>query len=165
MGAAGASLVSCGYHVGGKADLMPKSMQTIAIPPFQSLSTRYMLADLLPQAIAREFKSRTRFRIVENPADADAVLNGRINTVSAFPTVLDPSSGKATSVGFSVALTITLVQKNTGKVLFSRTNWSVRDNYEISVYPQQYFDESGPAMERLSKVVAHDVVSGIVEDF
>ena len=163
--AAAMLLLSCGYHVGGKADLMPKNMQTIAIPPFQSLSTRYKLSDLLPQAIAREFNTRTRFRVVQNPADADAVLNGRINTVGVYPQVLDPSSGKATSVQLVVALTITLVQKNTGKVLFSRTNWTMRDNYEISVYPQQYFDESSPAMDRLSRDVAHDVVSGIVEDF
>ncbi len=104
---------------------MPKSMQTIAIPPFQSLSTRYKLSDELPLAIAREFNTRTRFRVVQNPADADAVLNGRINTVAVYPTVLDPASGKATSVQLAVALTITLVQKNTGKVLYSKANWTV----------------------------------------
>ncbi len=32
---------SCGYHVGGKADLMPKSIQTIAIPAFTTFTTRY----------------------------------------------------------------------------------------------------------------------------
>jgi hypothetical protein len=165
MACAAATLLSCGYHTGGTADLMPKSMQTIAIPPFQSLSTRYKLSDELPLAIAREFSTRTRFRVVQNAADADAVLNGRINTVGVYPQVLDPASGKATSVQLSVALTITLVQKNTGKVLYSKTNWTVRQNYEISVYPQQYFDESGPAMQRLSRDVARDVVSGIVEDF
>ncbi|MBV8071550.1 MAG: hypothetical protein JO270_16695 [Acidobacteriaceae bacterium] len=158
-------LTSCGYHTGGKADLLPKSVQTISIPAFASLSTRYKLNDELPEAIAREFNTRTRFRVVDNPANADAVLNGRINTVQANPVVLDPSSGKATSVQLSVALTITLVQRTTGKVLFSRTNWLVRTNYEVSVYPQQYFDESGPAMDRLSRDVAHDVVSGIVENF
>jgi hypothetical protein len=144
---------------------MPKTVHTISIPPFETLSTRYRLGDELAQAISREFNTRTRFRIVPNPTDADAVLNGRINTVRVSPTVLDPSSGKATSVQLAVAITINLVQKSTGKVLFSRENWTLRQNYEVSVYPQQYFDESGPALDRLSRDVAHDVVSGIVENF
>ncbi len=163
--AAAAPLTSCGYHTGGKADLMPTSMHTIAIPAFSTLSTRYKLTDELPQAIAREFNTRTRFRAVTSPADADAVLNGRINTVQVFPSVFDPTSGKATSVQLVVTLTVNLVQQKTGKVLFSKANWVMRQNYEISVYPQQYFDESGPAEDRLSRDVAHDLVSAIVEDF
>ena len=29
-----ALLNGCGYHVAGQADLVPKSVQTVAIPPF-----------------------------------------------------------------------------------------------------------------------------------
>ena len=32
---------SCGYHVSGKADLLPKSVQTIAIPAFTNITARY----------------------------------------------------------------------------------------------------------------------------
>lgn len=151
--------------MGASADLMPKSVHTISIPPFETLSTRYHLGDELAQAISREFNTRTRFRVVPNPADADAVLNGRINTVRVNPTVLDPGSAKATSVQLTVAITVNLIQKSTGKVLFSRENWTLKQNYEVSVYPQQYFDESSPALDRLSRDVARDVVSGIVENF
>ncbi|MBV8551927.1 MAG: hypothetical protein JOY54_11535 [Acidobacteriaceae bacterium] len=165
VGAAGFGLVSCGYHVGGKADVMPKSVQTIAIPAFTTLSTRYKLTDELPQAIAHEFNTRTRFRVVDSPSQADAVLNGRLNTVQVIPTVFDPTSGKATTVQLAVALTVSLVQQSTGKVLFTRANWLTRAYYEISVYPNQYFDESGPAEQRLSKDVAHDLVTAIVENF
>jgi len=160
-----ATFLSCGYHVGGKADLMPQSVQTIAIPPFSTFSTRYKLTDELPQAIAREFNTRTRFRAVTDPADADAILTGRINTVQVSPTIYDPGSGKATTVQLSVALTVNLVQQKTGKVLFSRSNWTVRQTYEISVDPHQYFDESGPAQDRLSRDVAHTLVSAVVENF
>ena len=165
LAGSGFGLVSCGYHTGGKADLMPKSVQTIAIPSFVSMSTRYKLADSLPAAIAREFNTQTRFRVVDDPAHADAVLNGKLNLVQVAPTVFDPTSGKATSVQLIVAMTVTLVQQSTGKVLFSRPNWTTRENYEISVYPQQYFDESGPAEDRLSRDVARDLVAAVVENF
>ncbi len=159
------SLVSCGYHVGGKADLMPKSVQTIAIPAFSTLSTRYRLTDILPQEIGREFTQRTRFRIVQNPRDADAVLNGNINTVLVSPNIFDPGSGKATMVQVTIVLTVNLVQRSTGRVLYSRPSWALRENYQVAVDPHQFFDESGPALQRLGQDVARDVVSSIVENF
>lgn len=157
--------VSCGYHLGGKADLVPKSIQTISIPAFSTLSTRYKLADELPQQIGREFIARTRFRIAQNPTDADAVLNGTLNSATVNPVVFDPTSGKATSVQAIVSLSVNLIQRSTGQVLYSRTNLTFRQNYTVAVDPHQYFDESGAAFDRLSRDLAHDVVSSIVENF
>ena len=160
-----ASLVSCGYHVGGKADLVPKTVQTISIPAFTTLSTRYKLVDVLPQQIGREFIARTRFRIANDPSEADAVLKGSINTVTAGVSVVDPTTSKATAVTVTVSLTLTLVERTTGRVLYSRPNFAAREVYDVAVDPHQFFDESGPAFDRLSRDVAHDIVSAIVEAF
>jgi hypothetical protein len=160
-----ASLVSCGYHVGGKADLVPKSIETISIPAFGNVTTRYKLTDMLPRYIAREFIARTRFRMVDDPSAADAVLNGTITNVLALPAVFDPTSGKATSVRMVVALTITFLERKTGRVLYSQPAMSFAQNYDIAVDPHQFFDESDPAFDRLSRDVAHTVVSGILENF
>lgn len=158
-------LVSCGYHVGGKADTLPKSVQTIAIPAFSTLTARYKLVDGLPQQIAREFRARTRYVIVTNPADADVVLSGNINSANAYPTIYDPVSNKATSVQIVVNLTVKLFEQSTGKVLFSRVNWSLREDYQLAVDPHQFFNESGPALDRLSNNIARDMVSAITENF
>jgi hypothetical protein len=160
-----ASLVSCGYHVGGKADLMPKSIQTIAIPAFSSLSMRYKLVDVLPQQIGREFTERTRFRIVADPSMADAVLNGTINSVQVGPSIYDPTSGKASVIQATVVLTVNLVERSTGRVLYSRPSFVVRESYQVAIDPHQFFDESDPAFDRISRDVARDVVSAIVENF
>ena len=162
---AAVALVSCGYHVGGKADLMPKNIRTISIPAFSTLSTHYRLVDLLPRDIGREFNERTRFRVVSNPAEADAVLDGSVNTVSAYPTIFDPASGKASVVQVAVVMTVTLHERATGRVLYSRANWAIRENYQIAIDPHQLFDESDPAFERLSRDAARDIVSSIVENF
>lgn len=158
-------LHSCGYHVGGKADLVPKSIQTIAIPAFTSLTTRYQLGDKLANQIGREFTARTRFQIVRNPDEADAVLNGSVISVVAYPTISDPTSGKATSIQVIASLSINLIERATGRVLYSRPSMIVRSYYEIAIDPHQYFDETGPAFTRLSQTVAQDVVSSVVENF
>ena len=159
------TLASCGYHVGEKADLMPKNIRTISIPAFSTLTTRYRLIDILPREIGREFNERTRFRIVNNPAEADAVLSGSINAVSAFPTIFDPASGKASVVQLGVVMTVTLHERSTGRVLYSRANWSIRESYQVAINPDQLFDESDPAIDRFSRDAARDIVASIVENF
>ena len=156
---------SCGYHVGGKADLIPKNIQTVAIPPFQNLTTRYTLTDRMPQAIAREFISRTRFQVVNDPNDADAILSGAVTNVVTSPSVFDPVTGKATSVQVNVFLQIFLKERASGKILSSRQHFEARSSYEISVDPTKYLDESDASLDRLSRDVARTVVSGVMENF
>jgi hypothetical protein len=163
--AAAAISVSCGYHVGGQADLVPKSIQTIAVPTFSTVTTKYRLVDILPQAISREFVARTRFKIETDPRVADAILKGTINNVAVYPAVSDPTTGKATSIRVVVFLTIYLTERSTGKVLFSHVSWAIHEDYGDAIDPHQFFDESGAAYDRLSRDVARDVVSDVVEGF
>lgn len=160
-----AVLCSCGYHVAGHADLMPKNVKTIAIPAFANPTTRFQIARMLPEDVSREFISRTRYQIVADPNQADAVLTGVVNNYSAYPTVVDPTSGRATGVQVIVNLQITLRDRATGKVIYQRNGYEFRDRYTISIDPQSYFDENGTAMARVSKDAARSIVSAILENF
>jgi outer membrane lipopolysaccharide assembly protein LptE/RlpB len=158
-------LAGCGYHIAGRADLVPKDVHTIAIQPFGNGTPRSNLARLVPTAIAREFDSRTRYRIVPEAAQADAVLSGAILRFDNNPTIADPKTGRATGAQIAVVLQITLTDRHTGKVIFNRNNYDFRQRYEIATDPQAYFDESGTAIERLSRDVARAIVSAVLENF
>jgi len=158
-------LSGCGYRVGGKSDLLPKSIQTIAIPPFKNLTVRYNLADRLASAITREFIARTRYQIIDEPSQADAVLTGTILNFTAYPTIFDPATGRAAGVQIQVNLQLTLAERATSKILFTRPNYEFRERYEVSVDQTQYFEESGQALERLSRDVARTLLSSILEAF
>jgi len=155
----------CGYHVAGKSDLMPQTIHTIAITPFANRTIRYKLAQRLPADITREFIERTRYKIVTDPRTADAVLDGAVLNFLSYPIIADQSSGRATVVQCSAYLKITLTERATGKVLFTRPSFEVRERYEISVDPQAYFDESGAGIDRMGRDVARDVVTSILEKF
>lgn len=163
--AAAAALAGCGYHVGGRADLLPDTLRTIAIPAFGNASPRYRLTAQLPAAITREFLTRTRYRVVADPNEADAVLYGTVRSYFSFPTLFDQSTGRASGVQVSVFLDVKLVERETGKVLFEQQNYEFRGRYEIAVDQAQYFDESSTALERLSREVARQLVSSILEAF
>jgi RNase P/RNase MRP subunit p29 len=163
--AAVALLSSCGYHTGGRGDFLPKTLQTIAIPPFANSTTRYKITDRLPEAITRELISRTRYKIVANPDAADAVLRGTVTNFVAAATVFDPTTGRASAVDIHVVLQLSLVERVTGKVLFTRPYMDVRERYQISVDPGAFFEESDTAVARASEQTARQVVSAILENF
>lgn len=157
---------SCGYHVAGTSDLMPKEIHTIAIPAFGNITTRYKLSDHLPQAISHEFIARTHYQVVNNPEQADAVLRGAVINYISFPTLFDQRSGRASGLQVNVTMQVNLVERATGKVLFSRPSFEMHQRYEISVTSsRQYFEESDAALDRLSRDVARDLVSAILENF
>ncbi len=157
------ALTGCGYHVAGHGDLMPKSVKTVAVMPFGNLTTRYKLARTLPTDIGREFLSRTRYKVIADANQADAVLTGTLSNFAAFTAI--STNGRNTTVEAVVTLQMTLTERTTGKVLFSRKGAEYRERYEIAVDPKAYFDESGSAMVRLSKAVARSVVTGVLENF
>jgi len=163
--AIGAVLTGCGYHVGGQADLVPKSVHSIAIPAFSNITTRYKLTDHLPEAISREFIARTRYQVVSDANAADAVLHGSIVNYVAYPTIVDQTTGRASGLQVNVTLQVTLTERATGKVIYSRPNFEVHQRYEVSISAGQYFDESDAALDRLSRDVARDLVSSILENF
>jgi hypothetical protein len=156
---------SCGYHVSGKGDTLPKTLRTIAIPAFANITTRYKLTDRLPEAIAREFIARTRYQVIPDASQADAVLSGAIVNAVAFPIISDPTLGRATAMQVNVTLSVTLTERATGKILYSRPSFEMRQRYEISIDPQKYFEESDTALDRLCRDTARTVVSGILENF
>lgn len=158
------ALSGCGYHVAGTSDLLPREIRTIAVPPFRNVSTQYRFSDYIAQAVTREFISRTRYTVVADPAAADAVLSGSVANLSAYATVFDPVTNRATAAQIVVQIQVRLTGRD-GKVLFDRPGLEFRDRYEIGVDPKQYFDESQVATERLSRDIARTVVSAVLESF
>jgi len=159
-------LSSCGYHVGApKSNLVPKNIQSISIPAFTNQSVRYKLSDRLPEAVAREILSRTKYRIESDPNTADAVLRGSISNITVFPTIFDPKTGRASGVQINVTMGVTLYNRLTGTVIWTRPSFEVKNRYEISVTAQFYFEESDDALQRVAKEAARTIVSGILENF
>jgi hypothetical protein len=158
-------LTCCGYRFAVTDTVLPKTIRTVSIPAFNNLTTRYKLTDQLPEAISREFLTRTRYRVVSDPNTADAVLRGTVINYSAFPTIFDPANGRAAFAEIHVTLSVSLTERSTGKVLFNRPNFDVRETYQISPDATQYFEESDPALKRAGQQVARSIISAVLENF
>ena len=159
-----ALLTGCGYHVAGNTNLLPKNIKTIAVPAFSNVTINHRLADRLATQITREFIERTKYAVVADPKQADAVLTGAVVNFVSYPTTFDPVTSRASGVQ-AIAYLQLMLMDNSGKVLFNRPSMEIRERYEISVDAATYFDESGPAMDRLARDVARSVVSAVLENF
>ena len=159
------TVAGCGYRVGTHADLLPDTIHTIALPAWGNLTNRYKMTERIPNALAREFLTRTRYKPTSKPEEGDAILQGSVINYLSFPSISDPKGGRATAVQVSVYLQVSLTDRKSGKVLFTRPNIEFKQRYEIAVDQAAYFEESDAALDRLSRDVARTLVSSILEAF
>lgn len=160
-----AALAACGYKVTGQTDLLPPTIHTVSIPAFNNATAKYKITDVMPEAFAREFITRTRYKVVSDPGQADMVLSGTILRYSFAPTLFDPKTQRANVADLYVTLQLSLVERTSGKVLFQRPSMLVKESYQISNDPVQYFGEDDLAVRRASERVAQQVVTSILENF
>jgi outer membrane lipopolysaccharide assembly protein LptE/RlpB len=158
-------LGGCGYHVAGTASRLPQSVQTIAIPAFENRMETYRIEQLLTQATVREFITRTKYHIVsKDDADADAVLKGTVLGSSIAPITFDSTTGRASSALVTVTMAVKLVDRN-GKVIYENPGYVFREQYQISRELSSFFQEEGPAVDRMSRDFARTLVSNVLEAF
>ena len=154
----------CGYHVAGKANALPSTIHTLAVPAFRNETPRFKVEQFLTTAVVRELLARTRYRVQSEPEESDAVLRG---VVTGFYTVgvFDPVTNRATTGTVNVRLRVSLVDSKTNKVLWENRDYLYTEPYEISQQTSGYFEESDASLQRLSRTVAAAVVSAILEKF
>lgn len=174
-------LSACGYHVGVTASQLPPGLKVIAVPALKNDTTRYRIEQGMTEAVIREFIARTKYRIVSSESSADAVLHGEITSFEAIPAVFDttptttPNSttnpnintatARATTMLISVHMKVSLEERETNKVLYKNDDYLFREPYEISTDPAKFFDEQGPALDRMSRDFAARLVSDVLENF
>ena len=156
---------ACGYHVAGQATRITPDVKTIAVPPFKNLSTTFRIEQQVTSAVTRELLERTHYRIVPNPADADAVLQGTIKEVRARAMTFDINTGLATSLQVQVTADVKLEDVHSHKLLFANSNYLFREEYQVSENAATLFEEDKPALERLSHDLARTLVTDILENF
>jgi outer membrane lipopolysaccharide assembly protein LptE/RlpB len=157
---------ACGYHIAGETSrVLPPSIRTIAVPPFENQILTFKIEQNLSAAVIHEFLSRTRYRVQSATEGSDATLIGSITSMYSSPVLFDSSTGRTSEVLLTVGLRIKLVSNADGKTLFEANDWTYRESYQISQDPATYFGENEPALERLSRNVAASLVSAVMEGF
>ena len=158
-------LEGCGYHVGGQGTALPANLHTIAIPAFVNKTSRYRVEQKLTGAVIREFLARSSYHVVSDPAAGDAVLSGEVTSLESVVAVFDSTTGRATSMLVTVHMKVSMVERETKVEIYRNDNFVFRQPYAISTDVPNFFDEQNPALDRLSRDFASQLVAAILEKF
>lgn len=159
------AFAGCGYHVAGRGSRLPQQWRTIAIPALQNQTLRYRIEQRLTDAVVREFLARAKYRIVADPAGADAVVRGEVRSIESTAVLFDAVTGRATTVLVTVRLKVRLEEVESGRAVWQNDDYLFREEYEVSTDVASFFDEQNPALDRLAADFAAAFVAALLENF
>jgi outer membrane lipopolysaccharide assembly protein LptE/RlpB len=155
----------CGYHVAGHAANLPSEWKTVAVPAFKNDTTRYRIEQRFTEATIREFIARTKYHVVQDPASADAVLHGEVLSIETTPVLFNATTGEVTTMLVTVHTKVSLVDNHTEKPVYQDSDMVFRDQYQISTDVNSFFEQQDPALERMSRDLASQIVANVLEGF
>ncbi len=160
------ALVSgCGYALVGKGNSLPPTIHTIDVPAFINKTTRVELEQRVTQSVADEFVSRGRLKLVTNPAQADAILKGSIDSFGIFPVAFN-AQGRATQYQISITANIELVDhRNEDKVIWKNDQYRFTENYQVDITSSDSFDQETRAISAIADRFAQSLVANLLEGF
>jgi outer membrane lipopolysaccharide assembly protein LptE/RlpB len=156
---------ACGYHVAGRGNALPVEWKTIAVPALGNKTTTYRIEQRLTAAVVREMLARTHYRIVADEKQADAVLRGDVTSIETSALLFDTATNRATAMLVTVRMSVRLVDLGSQKTVYENKDFLFREEYEISTDIPSFFEEQGPALDRLSRDFAGALVSALLENF
>ena len=155
----------CGGYEAVKKAGLPKQVRTVAVPPFQNLALRYKIESRFTEAVANELIRRGHgLRVQSEREGADAVIDGVIRNFY-FSGVLLDERGRARIFEVTVVGAVTVRDQANNRVLYDNQNYVYRGEFEFTNDPRTFFNEEDPAVLRISRKFAEDLVSTLVNGF
>ena len=157
--------MGCGYGLVGKGNSLDPRIKSIEVPAFVNKTTRVELEQRVTQAVADEFVSRGRLKLVTVPTSADAILRGSIDSFGIFPIAFN-TQGRATQYQISITAKIELLDhRNEDKVLWKNDQYRFTENYQIDINSTDAFDQETRAISEIAVRFAESLVTNLLEGF
>lgn len=154
----------CGYALVGRSNMLDPSIKTLEVPSFVNRTTRAELEQRVTQAVAEEFVSRGRLRLVKNSKEADVILRGSIDTFDLYAVGFE--QGRATQYQISITAKIELLDhRNEDKVLWKNDQYRFTQNYEVNLATTDAFDQESRAIRDIAVRFAESLVANLLEGF
>jgi len=159
------AISGCGYHVAGHGSTLPPQWTTIAVPTFKNDTVQYRIEQRFTAAVIREFVIRTKYHIVSDPESADAVLHGEILSIDTSPVLFNATTGQVTTMLVTVHAKVALIAAKAEKPVYQNNDMVFRSEYQIPTDVNSFFQQEDPALERMARDFASNLVANVVEEF
>jgi hypothetical protein len=161
--ALGIGLSGCGYHFVGSDIRAPGNIQSIAVGVVENKTTLVGIETIFTNALLNEF-IRTQRLAVKPPTEADAILSGVITSIeTGAVSHLDPERTLETRV--TVGLSLTLKQRESGKILWENKGLSYYQEYTDRALPLATSENRRLAVAYIANFLAEKVYQEIFSSF
>ena len=154
----------CGYRLAGRNQLLPETVKTIAIPPFENRTRRPEIEQRITEQVTLTFIKRGGYRTTATELDADAVLRGAVTGYSTTPVSID-SDGRATRYEVVITAEVELTTVPQDEVLFRASQFIFKRQYNVDQEARGFFDQEIVAIDLAARDFAEAVVTSILEGF
>jgi hypothetical protein len=128
-------------------------------------TTRVELEQRVTQAVADEFVSHGRLKLVRTASEADAILKGSIDSFGIFPIAFN-TEGRATQYQISITANIELLDhRNEDKVLWKNDQYRFTENYQVTLLSNDASEQESRAIQDIAVRFAESLVSNLLEGF
>lgn len=141
---------------------LPSRIRTIAVPAFENAALRYKIESRFTEAVINEIVRHGRgLRVQSEPEGADAVIDGVVKSFS-FSGVLLDERGRSRIFEVTITAAVTVRDQTENRVLYDNQNYVFRGEFEFSNDPRAFFNEEDPAVQRVARSFAENLVSTLV---
>ena len=126
------SLWACGYHfVGTGGDGIDPAIKRVHVLTFGNATNEPNVETTFRSAFIDRLIQGGRFQIVDQAAQADAVLKGNIKLLVKTPLAYT-SGNLASEERWSTTVDLSFQERETGKILWANSDFSLTADYKVS---------------------------------
>jgi hypothetical protein len=160
----------CGYALAGRGSFLPTDIRVVAIPALVNRTTFFDVEQILTEKIRNEFIGRGKYRVVQEPVGADAVLNAEITSITLAPVGFTVGQ-LASRYQFVLTMKVDFTDARANRSLWANDALTFREEYELNaqgagtIEGATFVDQQRSSFDRIATDVARTVVTAIVEAF
>ncbi|MEN6620224.1 MAG: LptE family protein [Smithella sp.] len=123
-------IIACGYTFAPQGDYIDKRIVNIYVAQFDNKTAQAEIENYVRSAFIDQFIQTSRFKIVENVEQADAIIKGSVLTLTTAP-LSYRSSTLAAEERATMTLDVTFREKESGKDIWKSPNISGTVDYTV----------------------------------
>lgn len=146
----GTMLCSCGYQLQGSSSILPDDVKFVAVLPVVNDTTESDLGPRLQEALELRFERYGVVHVVEEPNEADAVLEARI--IDVHTQVRNVTGDTDIALEMELVMSIAAeLRRSSGQLLWKNSRLMISDTFEnvsdVVVTSSSAFAQSGLAAD------------------
>jgi hypothetical protein len=161
--ALGLGFFGCGYHFVGNDVQAPGNIQSIAVGVVENKTTIVGIETIFTNQLLNQF-IRTQRLAVKPPTEADAILSGAITSIETSA-IAHLDAEKTLETRVTIGLSLTLKQRESGKILWQNRSLSYYQDYTDRALPLATSENRRLAVDYIANFLAEKVYQEIFASF